>query len=106
MPKTSKEARQRALASLAELTPEEKAAVDAGIRQDPDNPELTDTEFAAMRPHQDTEVGARRTRGAQKTPTKHLVSLRLDRDVVERFKAGGPGWQVRINEALRKATGL
>lgn len=31
------------------------------------------------------------------------VSLRLDRDVIEGFKAGGPGWQTRINEALRRA---
>lgn len=35
--------------------------------------------------------------------TKRHVSLRLDLDVVEKFKAGGPGWQGRINEALRKA---
>jgi uncharacterized protein (DUF4415 family) len=32
------------------------------------------------------------------------VSLRLDRDVIEKFKATGPGWQSRINEALRRAT--
>ena len=30
------------------------------------------------------------------------VSLRLDRDVVEHFQEGGPGWQERINAALRK----
>ncbi len=38
--------------------------------------------------------------------TKQHVSLRLDPDVIESFKAGGPGWQVRINEALRKAAQL
>ncbi|WP_425230690.1 BrnA antitoxin family protein [Sphingomonas sp.] len=37
---------------------------------------------------------------------KRQVTLRLDPDVVERFRAGGPGWQGRINEALRKAVGL
>ncbi len=42
-------------------------------------------------------------RGPQKAPTKALVSLRLDQDVIDGFKAGGPGWQSRINEALRKA---
>jgi len=42
-------------------------------------------------------------RGPQKTPTKQQVTLRLDRDVVERFRATGRGWQGRINEALRKA---
>ena len=42
-------------------------------------------------------------RGAQKSPTKQQVTLRLDKDVVERFRATGAGWQVRINDALRKA---
>jgi len=37
---------------------------------------------------------------------KELVSLRIDRDVLEHFQEGGPGWQERINEALRKAAGL
>ena len=36
---------------------------------------------------------------------KEQVSLRIDQDVLEYFKEGGPGWQDRINEALRKATG-
>jgi uncharacterized protein (DUF4415 family) len=35
--------------------------------------------------------------------TKHHVSLRLDQDVIDSFKATGPGWQARVNEALRKA---
>jgi uncharacterized protein (DUF4415 family) len=37
---------------------------------------------------------------------KDLVSLRLDRDVLEYFQDEGPGWQERINAALRKAAGL
>ena len=37
---------------------------------------------------------------------KETVSLRLDRDVLEHFQDDGPGWQERINEALRKAAGL
>lgn len=37
---------------------------------------------------------------------KETVSLRLDRDLLERFQADGPGWQDRINAALRKAAGL
>ncbi len=36
---------------------------------------------------------------------KELVSLRIDRDVLEHFQEGGPGWQDRINEALRKVAG-
>jgi uncharacterized protein (DUF4415 family) len=34
---------------------------------------------------------------------KMQVTLRLDQDVIAKFRAGGPGWQSRINEALRKA---
>jgi uncharacterized protein (DUF4415 family) len=37
---------------------------------------------------------------------KELVSLRIDRDLLEHFQAEGPGWQDRINAALRKAAGL
>jgi uncharacterized protein (DUF4415 family) len=36
---------------------------------------------------------------------KELVSLRIDRDVLDYFQESGPGWQDRINEALRKAAG-
>lgn len=36
---------------------------------------------------------------------KEMVSLRIDKDVLEHFQEDGPGWQDRINEALRKAAG-
>ena len=36
---------------------------------------------------------------------KEMVSLRIDRDVLDFFQESGPGWQERINEALRKAAG-
>jgi uncharacterized protein (DUF4415 family) len=36
---------------------------------------------------------------------KELVSLRIDRDVLEYFQESGLGWQDRINDALRKAAG-
>jgi len=36
---------------------------------------------------------------------KELVSLRIDRDVLDFFQDDGPGWQERINDALRKAAG-
>lgn len=32
---------------------------------------------------------------------KIVVSIRLDPDVVERFRATGHGWQARINDALK-----
>ena len=34
---------------------------------------------------------------------RELVSLRIDQDVLEHYQLGGPGWQDRINAALRKA---
>lgn len=37
--------------------------------------------------------------------TKEMVSLRIDRDVLDFFQEEGPGWQDRINAALRKAAG-
>ena len=36
---------------------------------------------------------------------KKQVTLRLDSDVVAAFRAGGAGWQSRMNEVLRKAVG-
>jgi uncharacterized protein (DUF4415 family) len=36
---------------------------------------------------------------------KETVSLRVDRDVLDFFQDAGPGWQDRINAALRKAAG-
>jgi uncharacterized protein (DUF4415 family) len=37
---------------------------------------------------------------------KRQVMLRLDPDVIDKFRATGAGWQSRINDALRKAAGL
>jgi uncharacterized protein (DUF4415 family) len=46
---------------------------------------------------------------APKAPTipgaKEMVSLRIDRDILDYFQEDGPGWQDRINAALRKAAG-
>jgi uncharacterized protein (DUF4415 family) len=70
--------------------------------------ELTAEDFRHMRPLSDFPdlaelVRKRGERGPQKTPTKQQVTLRLDRDVLDRFRATGPGWQGRINNVLRKA---
>jgi BrnA antitoxin of type II toxin-antitoxin system len=47
----------------------------------------------------------RRGRPKSASP-KEAVSLRLDPDVVAHYRATGPGWQSRINEALRQAAKL
>lgn len=89
------------------ITDIEEAVIQAGIATDPDNAEWTEADFRNARPFAEAfpELAAKlgRTRGRQKAPTKQLVSLRLDQDVVERFKASGPGWQSRMNDVLRIA---
>ena len=40
-------------------------------------------------------------RGPQKSPTKERITIRLSRDVVERFRATGDGWQTRVDAALQ-----
>jgi len=64
-------------------------------------PDLTTPEWAAI--IEATPV----TRGRPKLANpKVSTTIRLDPDVIEAFKADGPGWQSRINTALRKAKGL
>ena len=41
-------------------------------------------------------------RGAQKKPTREPVTIRYSRDVLEYFRATGPGWQARIDAALKE----
>ncbi len=80
------------------------------IDADDENPEWTKEDFARARPGREVipEIIAliQRKRGPQKRPTKRQVTLRLDPDVIDHFRARGKGWQVRINAALRKAAGI
>ena len=83
---------------------------DEDLAEVEDNPEWTAEDFARAKPFAEVfpELYAswKRSRGPQKAPTKVPVSIRLSQDVVDKFKAGGPGWQSRIDAALRKAVGL
>ena len=81
---------------------------------DPDNPEWTEADFRRARPPEEAlspEILAAfprtvaRLRGRQKAPTKRQVTLRLDREVLSHFQSEGPGWQSRINAALRRVIG-
>ena len=71
-----------------------------------DNPEWTEEDFKNARPfaevfpdmHASIQEDIRK-RGPLKT--KEAISIRLDRDLVERLRSTGPGWQSRINDALR-----
>ena len=86
---------------------EEEAEINQGIAEDSDAPELDDEWFAQARPaievvpHIVEEY--HRTRGKQKKPVKQRVSIRLDVDITEHFRSGGPGWQTRLNDTLRRA---
>lgn len=74
-----------------------------------DNPEWTEEDFARARPADEilpphvVAALVRKTGGRPKGSNKEQVTLRIDRDVLDRFRASGPGWQSRINEALRRA---
>lgn len=77
---------------------------------DPDEaPEWTDEVFDRAEIRRGDQVlksasGTLTKRGRPKSERpKVQVTLRLDPEVVERFRASGPGWQGRINEALKKA---
>jgi uncharacterized protein (DUF4415 family) len=48
------------------------------------------------------EVTVRRGRPPLVTP-KQQITVRLDQDILEHFRAAGPGWQSRINATLREA---
>jgi uncharacterized protein (DUF4415 family) len=72
---------------------------------DEDNPEWTEADIRSAR-HFDQmpaqfQAATRRARGPQKTPTKQQVTLRLSPDLLEHFRNSGPGWQSRIDDALR-----
>jgi uncharacterized protein (DUF4415 family) len=70
------------------------------------SPELTAEQIAEARPFAEVfpELAAsiRKGRGPNKAPTKKLVSLRLSGQVIDAYKAKGPGWQSRIDADLRR----
>jgi uncharacterized protein (DUF4415 family) len=77
---------------------------------DEDNPEWTEEDFARARPaselppHMLAAFLRTKSRGGRPPGSnKRAVSIRLDEDVLEKFRATGPGWQSRINEALKRA---
>jgi uncharacterized protein (DUF4415 family) len=81
---------------------------------DEDNPEWTEEDFARAKSIFEIPELARlaklvRKGGRPLLPSevkKRRVTLMLDPDVIEHFKAGGKGWQTRMNAALRKAARL
>jgi uncharacterized protein (DUF4415 family) len=88
----------------------EEARIQAMIASDPDAPEATDEQIAQAKPFAEAFPALAETIRKGGRPRsdrpKLAVSIRLDQEVVERFKAAGPGWQSRVNEALRHVVGL
>lgn len=79
-----------------------------------ENPEWTEEDFAQAKPAHEVlpahALGALvkkrgRPAGSKNATRKEKVGLRVDPDVLAAYKAGGPGWQTRMNEALRKGLG-
>jgi uncharacterized protein (DUF4415 family) len=98
-------ARAKARELFDAMTDDEDKAITAAALTDPDALPLDEGHLARMRPASAADAAdiKRRLRGRPRVEApKHLVSLRLDPDVVERFRATGPGWQSRINEVLRE----
>jgi uncharacterized protein (DUF4415 family) len=93
---------------------ESKPGIDDSWIDPDDAPEWTEDHFRYAR----LSIGGKVIREAQGTWTKpgpgrpvsinpkKQVTLRLDPDVVETFRATGKGWQSRINAELRKALGI
>ena len=70
---------------------------------DPNDPAATRAWLAQADLIRKGKVVRRGKRGPQKAPTKKLVSLRLSPEVIDHFKADGPGWHTRIDRALRES---
>lgn len=74
---------------------EEDAAITSAAQSDEDTVPLTNEEWKK----------ARKLARVGRPPlavTKERITIRLSRDVVERFRATGSGWQTRMDDALRE----
>ncbi|NHB12647.1 BrnA antitoxin family protein [Burkholderia cepacia] len=67
------------------MTPEEDAAITAAARLDHDNPPLSWADSEGVGPGEWAWI---------------------DTELVDRLKADGPDWEVRVNRILREALGL
>lgn len=84
------------------------------VALDPDAPEATDEHIAQAKPFREAFSKLAESidreiikRGRPKTDTqKTPVTIRLDLDLVDHYKAMGKGWQSQINRDLRKLSGL
>ena len=79
------------------------------MKPDDENPEWTAADFARAKPARDMlpagvfEALTKKRGRPPKADAKQQVTLRLGPDLLEAFKASGPGWQTRIEDTLRAA---
>ena len=70
---------------------------------DDENPEWTVEDFKRARPASELLPHLiQKRRGVQKTSPKVSTTIRIDREVIDYFRAGGRGWQTRLNNALKE----
>jgi len=72
---------------------------------DKENPEWTEDMIREARPAAEVVpkiVAAHRRGRPVKEDKKHQLTLRLSSEVVDYFKSTGPGWQTRVDEALKE----
>lgn len=77
--------------------------------------ELTRAEIASMRPLREVDpkmlaglmaAAAKGKRGRPQGRSKAVVSISIDKDILDALRASGAGWQSRLNDLLRAAVGL
>lgn len=85
---------------LPPISDAEEARIQAGIAEDPDNPEWTEEDFRTAKPFAEVfpDLAASIARSAR---PKEAVSLPIDADVLAKLRASGEGWQARVNAVLR-----
>lgn len=78
--------------TLIRPTDAEDAAINAAALSDQDNQPLSAEQLLQFK----------RKPGRPAGSSKEQVTLRVDAEVLERFRATGSGWQTRINEVLKE----
>lgn len=92
--KTNAMSREQVLDAVRAMPPERDFVWD-GVDED-DRPMAKDELLAGVE-------AARRKRGRPAgSGTKEQVAIRFDRDVLAALRATGPGWQTRVNDAMRE----
>jgi uncharacterized protein (DUF4415 family) len=96
------ESRRSLGSNLARLDATTDEEIARQIAEDPDAaPELTEDDLEHAELWEGNRyIGPARGGRPRGSGTREMVTLRLDKAVLAHFRAGGPGWQTRLNDAL------